>query len=296
MVEAADRGVLDSKSEAISAFSIYVILEQGRQKRMANAISHALDASDTWDFIKPYTPMLFCGPNTPSMNSLIILLSPYIGWDDIYHSEGDVTRWAAAASAVPYTEQVGRDVVSALVQISRYDSLRPHIPLKIWMWLKKHSTLPPLPQRRPVRITSNTICYIRGLKDIELFKSLLLLAWLQWITISRDAHLEDLLREDFCGIGMWGHRKDLIEQLNHIVRFHPTISSDYTGPRNVLLEVETEAAKTLIRMLPKLSFSISILIHANWDANRISLHLHLCSAPPLPMTFPKLLCSRSWIW
>ena len=120
MVEAADDILFDYKCEALSMLFIYVILEQGWQKRMANAILQALKACRmvTWNYIRPYTPILFRGPNTPSMNSLIILSSPYIGWDDTYHNKDDVIRWAAAALTVPYTEEVGQDVVGALLQIS----------------------------------------------------------------------------------------------------------------------------------------------------------------------------------
>ena len=260
MVKAADGILLDSKREAISTLVIYVILEQGRQKRMANAISHALQASLMWNFVEPYTPMLFCGPNTPSMNSLIILLSPYIGWDDKYHSKGDVISWAAAASAVPYTEEVGRDVVSALLQILIYDSLRPHIPPNIWTWLKKHSILAPPYLPRYMRITSSALRYIRGIGDIEIFKPFLLLAWSENNDIRGDDEdsMKVLLREDFCGIGMWGHRRDLIERLDRVLEGFSQpdyYSFQYESLKNGLLELETEAAETLIRMLSELSFS-----------------------------------------
>ena len=298
MVEAADRRVLNSKREAISALLIYVILEQGRQQQMANAISYALQAMSGRSCkrycVDSYTPMLFCGPNTPPMDSLVILLSPYIRWNDTYHSKGDVIRWAAAALTVPYTEEVGRDVVGVLLQISMYDSLRPHIPIEIWMWLKKHSTLPPLYRGRTIQITGGAVSYIRGLGDIEISKSFFILAWSQfnYINDSEDS-TKNLLREDFCGIGMWSHRKDLVEQLDRILEscdpLGRLVSHSYEQMRDVLWEVETEATKTLIRMLPKLSLSISMLTPVNGDAHRIAFHLHLCSASPLPMTSPLTL-------
>ena len=255
MVEAADRRVLDSKWNAISTLFIYLILEQGQQQRMANAISHALQVSVLWSFVQPYTPMLFCGPNTPPMDSLIIFLSPYIYWDGKYHSKGDVTRWAAAASTVPYTEEVGRDVVSALLQIACCDSLRPHIPIEIWTWMKKYSTLPPLYRGQAIIITSFTVRYIRGLGDIEIIKSFFIVAWSGENTIYDECYMKHLLKEDFCGIGMWGHRKDLVERLDYVLEscdllgYHSE-SASYVGLRDVLREVEAEAVKTLIRMLP----------------------------------------------
>ena len=274
-LEAANAIYPHSKCRAISTLFIYVILEQGRQQQMANAISHALRAlepstrlrkpgmwcltSAMWYYIDPYTPMLFRGPNTPSMDSLIILLSPHIHWDDRYHSKGDVIRWAAAASAVPYTEKVGRDIMSVLLQILINSSLRPHIPIEIWTWLKNHSILPPLYQEWNIAISSDTLRYIRGLEDIKISKSFLLLAWSEnnWFFEGHEDSMRDSLREDFCGIGMWGHRKDLIEQLDHILEGRPwrrAYSFRYGRLRKGLLELETEAVKTLIRTLPKLSF------------------------------------------
>ena len=282
MVEATDLGALYSKREAISTLFIYVILEQGRQERMANAISHALRASDTWNFIKPYTSMLFFGPNTFSMNSLIVLLSPYIYWANEYHSKGDVIRWAAAASSVPYTEEVGRDVVGALLQISMCDSLRPHTPIEIWRWLKKHSTLPPVYREQGMNITGNAVRYIRELGDIEIFKSFFILAWSESSYICDENHTKNSLREDFCGIGMWGHRKDLVERLDRILLDDQSgRSRPYEELKTVLLEVETEAAKTLTRTMPKLLFFCKYADSRKWGRtqNRTPPSPVLCPSP-----------------
>ena len=304
---------------------------------MANSILrafHALEAHGgaIWYYIRPYTHILFRGPNTPSTDSLIIRLSPYIHWDDRYHSKGDVIRWAAAASAVPYTEEVGRDVVSALLQIACCNSLRPHVPLNIWTWLKKHSTLPPVYREQCMNITGNVVRYIRGLGDIEILKSFLLHSWSGGNFIVHAEHyMKDLLREDFCGIGMWGHRKDLVKLLGRILAprglgwatepstqgsrgsganlVHLTREGEvssigsagttqtstqgslcvYGELRDILLEVEREAAKILIRMLPNFSFFHEYADSRKWDTHRIALHLHLCSTPPLPMTSPRIL-------
>ena len=300
IVEAADGILLDSKCEAIYTLFVYVILEQ-REQRMTNSILRALLALEarrrvTWSYIGPYTSVLFRGPNTPSMNSFIIHLSPYIGWHRKYHSKGDVIRWAAAALAVPYTEEVGRDIVGALLRISIDDFLRPHIPMEIWTWLKKHSTFPPPDLGRGITVTDSTLRYIRSLGDIEISKSYLRSAWSERNTTDGGNAVERLLREDFCGIGMWGHRKDLVEWLDRVLEscnrspyYHNTWHWDELL-RRILLEVETEAVETLIRMLPKLSFCfIGMLICANGDAHRFPLHIHLCSTPPLPMTSPHTL-------
>ena len=93
----------------------------------------------------------------PSMNLVILLLSPYIPWNNALCSKGDVIRWAVAALAVPYTKEVGWDAVRSLLRSVCHSSLRPHIPIEILAWLKKHSTLPPPYQGLGIEITSETV-------------------------------------------------------------------------------------------------------------------------------------------
>ena len=60
---------------------------------------------------------------------------------------------------------------------------------------------------------------VRGLKDIEILKSYLLLAWSEWST-PRDDGFEEMrvsINEDFCGIGMGRHRADLIQRLDDVL-------------------------------------------------------------------------------
>lgn len=231
---------------------------------MAHAISHVLQTSQIvefpWNHIDPFTPLLFGGPNTPPMNLAIILLSPYIGWDDTLHSKYNVIRWAEAALAVPYTEEVGRDVVGVLLQIASCSSLRPHVPIEIWTWFRKHSTLPPLYRRPRMSISSDTVCYIRGLGDIEIFKSYLLLAWSEHSYAYGVDEMEATFWEEFCGIGMWAYRKELVDRLDQVLGSCDQAGcylakGRYESLREVLQQVETEARKTLTGMLSKLSFS-----------------------------------------
>ena len=228
---------------------------------MANAILRAARASKMvsfmWYHIRPYTPLLFGAPNSPSTDSAIILLSPYIGWGDAIHSKDDVIRWASAASAVPYTEEVGRGVLGALLRISRCDSLRPHIPIEIWRWLNKHSTLPLSYQGPRVGVTGNTVRYIRGLGDIKIFKSYLLLAWSEHMHVDCFDEIRNSFEEDFCGIGMWGHRKDLTERLELVLGSlgqGDRLRVVYAKLRGSLVKVETEAMGTLIGTLLELTF------------------------------------------
>jgi hypothetical protein len=222
MAEAADQDLIFSKRKAISALSMSVVsLEGDRQLRLGNAILRAIRAlRETWPMwavVRPYTAALFRGPNSPSMDSVIVLLSPYTGWNDRLHDKNDVIRWAAAASAVPYTEEVGQLVVATLTQVMDCNSrLRPHVPIEILPWSKMLSTPPHLKGHLP--ITDRIVRHIRGLEDAEVFKSYLLLAWSEYSPTSGIAEMEDSVREDFSGIGMWGHRKDLIQRLDWVIR------------------------------------------------------------------------------
>ena len=212
-------------------------------------------------------------------------------------SKDDVIMWAAAALAVPYTEEAGRDIASALVQIAYRDSLRPHIPIEIWTKLKEHSTLPPPYQVPGTRITTNAVCYIRGLGDIEIFRSYLLLARSDRCHVFDVHRIGDSFREDFCGIGMWGHRQDLIKRLDKVLedckRGGDPVGrlfrrDEYQMLREELLEVETEATKTLIGTPCKLSLFNKYTDSAtDMGVRRIPLNVQLFFASPLPMICPR---------
>ena len=109
----------------------------------------------------------------------IILASPHIHWDRLADGGDLVKRWATAASAVPYTEEVGQNVVDVLLQIASAAQLVPFIPVDVWSWLAK-SPLPPICMGRSVRTSSRVVKAIRALKDVEVFKSYLLIVWSEW--------------------------------------------------------------------------------------------------------------------
>ena len=55
-----------------------------------------------------------------------------------------ISQWAAAISAVPYTEEVGQSVVHTLLSMGDPQILLPHIPIDIWALLEKQPSLPPI--------------------------------------------------------------------------------------------------------------------------------------------------------
>jgi hypothetical protein len=75
----------------------------------------------------------------------LVLVFPYIRWDWLADRGDLIQRWAAAVSAVPYTEEVGSQCGRRAVanRVSR-TALLPHIPVDVWSWLTKRPPLPPI--------------------------------------------------------------------------------------------------------------------------------------------------------
>ena len=172
-----------------------------------------------WNRTNPYIIPLFDEQSPSSLNRVVALASPYVAWNDMLDSKNVIARWAAAASAVPYTEEVGQSVVDALLQIVSVTSLRPHIPADLWTWLKRRPSLPPVSRGRWSACWPEVIHYVRGLGDIEILKSFFLLVFSEW-SCHTSAGMNEILvsiREDFGGIQMQENRKDLREQVDHVL-------------------------------------------------------------------------------
>ena len=231
---------------------------------MADAISRAARVSNSWRFIwyriGRYINNLFKKPRSPSLNWVIALASPQVPWDGKLHDKHTIARWAAAVSAIPYTEEVGQCVVDALLQIVHIDSLRPDVPVEVWEWLKKLPSFLPLSRGRPEGSEGAVVRHVRGLGDIEILKSYFLLIWSELGSLDDSCftEMQVSIREDFNGIGVGRHRRDLMErldqQLEDIEEFSSFIdgvgaahreADQYRKLKEVLLEVDNEATRTL---------------------------------------------------
>ena len=95
-----------------------------------------------WDRAGPLLMRLSETASPPSLDWVITLLSPHAPWHSERCDESMVVRWAKAASTMSYTEEVGCSVVDTLPHIASVDSLRSHIPIEIWAWLKRQPSLP----------------------------------------------------------------------------------------------------------------------------------------------------------
>ena len=262
MTEACDSNLIISKRKAINALFPYAIyLEQGGQQEMINAILRAARASNSvasntgkfmWHQVVLYVSRLFEERSPTSLNRVIALILPYVPWDGALNNTIAVTRWAAAASAIPYTEEVGTSVIDALLQVSWVDFLQSQVPIDIWSWLKRQPSLPPICHGRS-KNGPKQVAYVRRLGDIDILKSFFILLWMSGYTPHPDSihSMERSIREDFSGAGMEKHRKDLIEQLDQVVeqwnRRSASSPSDrllqeakrrYTKLRDTLLELD----------------------------------------------------------
>ena len=188
---------------------------------MANAIFDLSASSNPWRFmrsyIEPYAATLLKKTTLSSLHRATILLSPYVPprqWD-----ESMIASWAAAVSAVPYSEMVGRSMVNTVFRLASMETLQPYIPIGVWAWLKLQLSLPPVCVGRDSGNGQALVCLIRGLGDPDILKSYLFLVWSEWNAPddSSSAEMQASIAEDLGGVGMQHHRADLIERLDHIL-------------------------------------------------------------------------------
>ena len=256
MVETRNSNSVLSKRKAINTLLPYAIfLEQDGCQGMINAISRAAMVSNLdyknhgkfmWGQVVLYISRLFEKQSPTSLNRVITLISPYVPWEGVLNSPAAVARLAAAASAVPYTDEVGQNVVDTLYQIAVISLLRPHIPIDIWGFLKMQPPLPSMYQGIGNGGSKNVVAYLRGLGDIDLLKSNFLLVWTHMNLASPgQVHaMKRSLQEDFSGAEMKQHRKDLVNQLDRVLgQFgdrHRRAQRYYAELRDALLELDRQ--------------------------------------------------------
>ena len=232
--------------------------------------------------ILPYIVTLFSKPSAPSLNRAIVLALPHVYRSDLLTSkETTVMKWAAAAMEVPYTEDTGLAVVDTLLYAASNNSLRSCIPVGVWKRLKNISSPTSVIHIRKGRGSSPDIVrYVRGLGDIEILTSYFLLV-LSERNVRNDIHeVEISMREDFSGIGMWGHRGDLVKRLDYVLgqlgrgleylkleQYSPQFwdesrvelaKEQYQKLKEVLLEVDKDAMDTLTGAPSRYLFSTSL--------------------------------------
>ena len=269
-----DRPSWNQKRKCISTLLPYAVRQErhGKHKMLDALLSVArASAGLMWIHIEPSIPALF----KEASPRATVLVSPHVNWGWLNSCGNLISQWAAAVSAVQYTEEVGQSVVGTLLHIASVDSLRLQIPVDIWAWVEKRPTLPPKCLGRSVGTKGSVVCHVRALGDIEILKSYFLLIWSEWDPIldrSEDAvEMQVSIREDFSGLEMGRHRQDLIKRLDlifehldrgleYLNQHRPSVDEQhirrtkegYTKLKEVLLEVDREAMKILTRMCPRI--------------------------------------------
>ena len=218
MTEAEDYHPLQSKRRAITALLPYAVWrERDGQSEMLDMILCAAKASRMWRFMWYYVNQFVSTLLSEASPRAIMLTSPHIHWGYLTDREDLVQWWAETVSAVPYTEEVAQGVVDTLLQIASEDRLVRYIPADVWSWLTKRPSLPSICLGRRLGTYARVVKVVRGLRDIEVLKSYLLLVWSEWNTPYGFDEMCTSILEDLSGIGMEHHRADLIQRLDHVL-------------------------------------------------------------------------------
>lgn len=289
MARVENVGQIWSKRKATAAFFPYAVRQERDGKSgMIDVFLGVAKASKSGEFmwrkVQPFVATLFDEASPDSLDRVIALISPYVHWGAGSANKNMVIRWAAAVSAVSYTEVIGESVVNALLQIAYIHSLRPHIPVDTWSWLNKRPSLPPVCRGRSRGTTVDVVRRVRALQDVETLRSYLLLVWSEYGYIDPKGLIEmaTLIKEDFSEIGMWRHRKDLIKHLDHLLTdrrpghvvgqhtpplWHPRVQRakvQYLRLKEMLLEVDRKSAdqaKAILTSTPSRSINLVTFTH-----------------------------------
>ena len=306
MINTGDPHPIYSKRKTITALFPYILQqEHDGQHKVFNVCLHAVNASKQpgflWYCIEELPITMLLNEESPvSVKQAFMLMSPHLQWHR-FTGEHWVQLWAATASAIPYTDEIGQSVVATLLYIAYNGSLQPHIPIYMWPWLKKSPILPPICEGRFWGKFQYVAQVVQGLGDIETLTAYLLLIWSEWEYQFTD-EMGALIREQFSGIRMGYYRKELLQHLDHVLeqlrqgleylQYHdPSISGDddiqerqgqYRQLKEVLLEADREATDLLIGKSLKLIILLDLLNSCE-QVKDITQHLcvqslfHFCS-------------------
>ena len=248
---------------------------------MVDAFSGVFRIPNIGPFMGRPITMLLEGVCPDYPDWVVTLVSPHIEWWNSGFNSNTVAWWAAAALAVPYTEEVGQSVVDTLLQIASVDGLRPYIPVDVWALLKRRPSLPPVCRGRFAGTEGSIVHRVRELGDVDILESYLLLVWSEWHHVDLEGVTEmgTSIREDLSGLGMGHHREVLIKRLDHvlgqlgrgfqylsqhnpILREHHILvaKQKYKDLQRILLDVDRGALDILTRTSFKLINSFNSLM------------------------------------
>ena len=254
-----------------------------------------------WCWIIPLFTTLLNKDSLISQKQAAILASPHLlWWGGSASGKQMIQLWAAAASAIPYSGEVGTSVVNTLLRIASNDTLGPHIPARMWLWLNRQPSLPPICAGRYFGSVWGVVKAVRALANLKILKSYLLLIWSEWDYLYSDGHGEmcTLIREDFGGVWKGQQRKDLLEHLDHILgqldlgldhlqQHKPSLKKgsikrmkkQYGKLKEVVVEEDKKVAIALACKCSRLTILLSPLTPTY--TNRETLNIHVCHPIPI---------------
>jgi len=281
LADAHDKDTLFRKRKAITAlFPFAALQERDKQYPILDVFVKTSRACGLlWDHIGPFLETPLNGAGDFSLKRAIMLVSPYISWDERFFGEDMAQAWAATASTIPKEEEIAPSIVDTLFQITYWKLLQPHNHGDVWSWLTLRPPLPPVCSGRYLGSGSGVVRTVRGLEDIGILKSYLLLVWSEWDFL-RDGFDEmcNLICEDFSGIEMYPCRADLVERLDQVLgqmnrgleylrqskpEFHETYfqigRKQYGKLRGILLEEDRKTLEVLTRTYFRLIVHFDLL-------------------------------------
>ena len=281
MVETAVPGTVFLKRKAIGTLFSYAVSQEreGRHEMFSTFLRVAKVLVFLWHHLDPLVVALLAEESPIPLKRVAILTLPHTSWWVLPGREHQIQPWVAAASAVPYSDDIGRSVVDTLLLIAHLDPLSPHIPVGMWSWLNKRPSLYPICVGRFWGSQRNVLRRIRALGDIKILVSYLLLVWSEWDSFGITDFYEmcTSIREDFSGPQMEDHRQDLLRRLDYVLRrldlglehyrqHKPGLSGGdiqqmkaQYGKLKILLEVDQRARGTKIRELSMFVTLLSVL-------------------------------------
>ena len=167
-----------------------------------------------WHRIQPFMNTLLNDASDASLKRAAILASPYVPW---VGREGLVRAWVETVSAIPKEEEVAPSVVEVLLEMAFCDLLPPGNHGDVWSWLTLRPSLPPICRGRYLGGYPKVMRQVRGLKDIEILKSYLLVVWSEWDALWNSPAMCKCIREEFSGVEANSHRAELVQRLDEVI-------------------------------------------------------------------------------
>ena len=173
-----------------------------------------------WRHILPFVSTLLHEESEDSLKLAAVLTSPLFPWRRFSHPDQLIKLWAAAASALPYTEEIGRSVINALLYVASQEDLREHMPTEMWSWLNKRPPLPPVCPGRRWGSSLGVVRTVRGRKDTEILTSYLRIIWSEWNHIDSEGlkEMHTAIQKDLEGAQAGHYREDLLQHLDEVLK------------------------------------------------------------------------------